>query len=210
MKNTFLLIAALICCSVSLPVKSSAQHQSENLLTNFEALQKGNAVELSWTAVYETSASSHEVQKSVNGSSFRNIGTLIAQNNAGTYRYTFLDATPVEGMNYYRLRSLSKNGNETFSSIIQVDRGIVRTNVGVLPNPVQGGVLNLQLDNINSGKYSISLYSNSGQKVFARSLDLTNGSVTQTINLPQTLGRGMYFLQLSNSNTRIDKEVILQ
>ncbi|GEO11436.1 hypothetical protein SAE01_39320 [Segetibacter aerophilus] len=180
------------------------------MLSNFEAQQKGNAVQLGWIAMYEADAESHEIQKSANGSSFTNIGNLVAQNYAGTYRYSFLDATPVEGLNYYRLRTLSKDGRETFSNIIQVDRGVGRTDLRILPNPVQRGVLNLQLNNISSGKYAISLYSNSGQKVFARSLDLLEGSITQTINLPQNLGHGMYFLQLTNGDTRINKQVILQ
>ncbi|MCW3081564.1 T9SS type A sorting domain-containing protein [Segetibacter sp.] len=212
MKNAFLLVASLIFSTVSFPFESIGQNTTtKNSLTNFEALHKGSAIQLSWTALYETDLTSHEIQKSANGSSFTNIGTLVAQNNAGSYRYTFLDASPVEGLNYYRLRTLDKRGYETFSNIIEVDRGFGRTNVMVLPNPVRGGVLNLQLSNINSGKYAISLYSNSGQKVFAPSLDLSNGSLTQTINLPQNLGRGIYFLQFSNGgDTRINKQVLLQ
>ncbi|MCW3109974.1 MAG: hypothetical protein JWQ09_4480, partial [Segetibacter sp.] len=66
------------------------------------------------------------------------------------------------------------------------------------------------LSNINSGKYAISLYSNAGQKVFARSLDLTDGSLTETINLPQNVGKGLYFLQLTNGEMRINKQVIIQ
>jgi hypothetical protein len=211
MKNTFLIIAAIIVTVVTTSQYSVAQNApAKSALANFEALQKGNTVQISWTALYETDINSHEIQKSTNGSSFTNIGSVAAQNNPASYRYTFLDATPVQGNNYYRLRTLDKQGNETFSNILRVNNGVGRTDIRVLPNPVQGGVLNLQLSNISSGKYAISLYSNSGQKVFARSYDLSDGSLTETINLPQNLGHGLYVLQLTNGEMRINKQVMIQ
>lgn len=184
--------------------------QNNTSLANFEALQKVNGVQLSWTALNETDISNHEIQKSANGSSFTNIGTVTAQNDGAPYSYNFVDATPVEGNNYYRLRSVDKQGNATFSHIIRVDNSFRRRDVVVLPNPVQGGVMNLQLSNINGGKYIISLYSNAGQKVFARSLDLSDGSTTATINLPQNLSKGIYFLQFTDGQMRINKQVLVQ
>lgn len=212
MKNTFLLIASVFIAISTFSQQNEVQNagSSHSALANFEAIHKGNAVQLSWTALDETNVASHEIQKSTNGSSFINIGTLVAQNNPSSYNYTFLDATPAEGNNYYRLRTIDKAGNVTFSNIIKVNNGFRRTDVRVLPNPVQGGVLNLQLLNIASGKYAISLYSNAGQKVFARSLDLTDGSSTEAVNLPQNLGHGIYFLQFTNGDMRINKQVMIQ
>jgi hypothetical protein len=206
MKNTiFILAAALLLCSVSV-VESNAQTTS---LANFQAQQRGNAIQLSWTALFENDITSHEIQKSANGSSFTNIGTLVGQNNATPFRYTFLDATPTEGNNYYRLRTVDKQGNESFSNILSVNNGFGKTDVRILPNPAQTGVLNLQLSNISNGKYAISLYSNAGQKVFARSLDLSSGSTTETINLPRNIGHGLYVLQVTDGEMRINKQLIL-
>lgn len=211
MKKSSLIIAALVISIIATSSNGVAQTSStKTALSDFRALQKGNAIQLSWTALYEGDVNVHEIEKSSNGSSFTNIGSLVAQNNAAPYRYVYLDATPVEGVNYYRIRTVDKQGNERFSNIIRLNDGVGRTDVRILANPVQGGVLNLQLNNINSGKYAISLYSNGGQKVLARSLDLADGSLTETINLPQNLGHGLYFLQLSNGEMRINKEVIVQ
>ena len=206
MKNTILVFALIFLLSTTNTLESKAQSTS---LANFQAQQRGNAVQLSWTALFESDMTSHEIQKSTNGSSFINIGTLVAQNNAAPFRYTFLDATPTEGNNYYRLRTLDKQGNESFSNILSVNNSVGKTDVRVLPNPAQSGVLNLQLSNINNGKYAISLYSNAGQKVFARSLDLSSGSTTETINLPRNIGHGVYVLQVTDGEMRINKQVIL-
>lgn len=203
MKNTILLLAASIFSTVAINAQTTS-------LSDFQALRKGNAIQIAWTASNENNVLRHEIQKSTNGSSFNNIGTLVAQNNVTPFRYTFLDATPTEGMNYYRLHTIDKQGNETFSNILNVNNGIGKTDIRVLANPMQGGVLNLQMTNINSGKYAISLFSNSGQRVFARSLDLSEGSTNQTINLPRGLGHGIYFLQVADGEMRINKQVVLQ
>jgi hypothetical protein len=179
-------------------------------LANFQALQNANAVHLAWSAMGESNMSSHEVQKSANGSAFTAIGNIPAQNNGTSFRYTYIDATPVDGNNYYRLRSVDKRGNITFSNILRVNSGFRQNELVVLPNPVTSGVLNLQLANFNSGRYNISLYSNAGQKVFARSMNFSEGSSTETINLPTNLSRGMYFLQVTDGSNRINKQVMLQ
>lgn len=212
MKNAILLLTSLFFATI-VASSQNFQYGSEGqstTLANFSAIHKGNAVQISWTALNEINVAVHEVEKSANGSSFTNIGTIMAQNNAAPYNYTFLDATPGQGINYYRLRTTDKKGNVTFSNILQVNNGFARTEVRVLGNPVQGGVLNLQMNNINGGQYVISLYSSSGQKVFARSLNFTDGSVTETINLPGNLGRGLYFLQFTDGETRINREIMLQ
>jgi hypothetical protein len=138
------------------------------------------------------------------------MGALVAQNSASPLKYSFIDAAPIEGVNYYRLRTTDKRGVVTYSKILEVDNGFRKTEVRVISNPVRGGVMNLQINNINSGKYYIALYSNGGQQVFAQSMNLTSGSSTETINLPQSLASGSYFLQVNNGQTRINKQVLLQ
>lgn len=211
MKNTILLIATVFfTATVTAQNLSSSPAVAITTLANFDAQQKGGAVQLSWVALNERDLSRHEIQKSTNGSAFTNIGTITAQNSASTYSYTFLDATPTAGNNYYRLRSIDRKGYETVSNIIEVNQGVGKTDLRVLGNPLQAGILNLQLSNINSGKYFISLYSNAGERILARSLNLTDGSLTQTINLPGTLARGLYFLEFTNGDLRINKQVLLQ
>lgn len=178
--------------------------------SGFDASQNGNAVVLTWTSVDENNMQYHEIQKSANGSSFTPAGSLTAQNNVTPFRYSFTDATPVEGNNYYRVLSFDKFGNTLYSNVLKINNSYRKTDIAVLSNPIRNGVLNLQLSNFNGSRYLISLYSNSGTQVFARSFSFTDGSATETINLPQNLARGSYFLQVSNGDSRINKQVILQ
>jgi hypothetical protein len=179
-------------------------------LSNFDANRQSNAVQLNWTAVGESNMLSHQVERSANGSNFTSIGTLTAQNNGTPYRYTFSDPTPVEGNNYYRLRSTDKTGKVALSSILRVDNGLRKQELRIISNPVRNGVLNMQMNNFKSGRYNIAMYSNAGQTVFTRSFDYSAGSATETINLPRQLARGTYFLHVTDGESRINKQVLLQ
>jgi hypothetical protein len=217
MKKLYILAAVVLVSTQGFAQQDYPRNQTGNnstaiqsSLTNFEAVRNGNTVNVVWTALNESNMSNHVVERSANGSSFSTLGTLVAQNNATPLKYNFIDATPVEGINYYRLKTTDKRGQVVYSKILEVNNGFRKTDVRVISNPVRGGVMNLQLENIQSGKYFITLYSNGGQKVFARSIDFTDGSSTETINLPRNLSSGSYFLQVNDGLTRVNKQVLLQ
>ena len=215
MKTLYLSLLSVLLTGATFAQFTNQLSASNNMegaasLASFAVVKEGNALRLSWTAMNENNMLSHEIQKSTNGSSFSSIGTVAAQNNPALYQYTFSDATPVSGNNYYRLRSTDETGRVSYSNILQLNDGVYKTDFVVLPNPVNGGVLNLQLFNFSSGKYNISLYSNGGQKVFARSTYFSQGSSTEVINLPPDLGKGLYFLQVTDGVNRINKQVMLQ
>ena len=179
------------------------------LLSDFTAKMVGNTVEFSWVATSENNMKTYELEKSVNGSSFASIGLISAQNNAAPYQYTYSDGTPSEGYNDYRLSSTDKTGKVTYSSILKIDNSYRKPDLKVIPNPVKNGVLNLQISNLEGGKYNLLLYNNEGRQVFGRSFDYTSGSATETVYLPQNLSAGSYFLQLTNGREKMNRQVMI-
>ncbi|MDB5191684.1 MAG: type sorting protein [Segetibacter sp.] len=178
-------------------------------LADFRASARLNTVEVTWTALSETNMVRHEVERSANGSSFTVIGALPAQNITTSYKYSYLDATPVEGNNYYRLRSTSRSGSVVLSDVVRMNMGRGRSNMTVLPNPVVNGTVNLQLTNIDKGKYLVQLVSSGGLRVFNRSFDHPGGSSTEIIDLPATINKGIYFLHITNGDTRFNKQILI-
>ena len=178
-------------------------------LAEFRASARINAVEITWSALTESNMVRHDIERSTNGSSFTSIGTLPAQNIATSYKYTFLDGSPVEGNNYYRLRSTSRSGSVVFSDIAQINMSRDRSNVMVVPNPVSNGVVNLQLKNIDKGKYTVRLISSGGQPILNRSFDHPGGSSTENIDLPATISKGLYVIHVTNGVTRFNKQIMI-
>lgn len=199
-------IYLLVCLSVA-AAGVAAQQTS---LASFRASQRNTAIELNWTALAEAGMNAHYVERSSNGSEFREIGRLAAQNLTTPTQYSFVDAAPVQGDNYYRIRSVGANGMITLSGIARIDMGAVRTEIAVMPNPVRNGVVNLQLSNLQKGRYAINIYNINGQQVFTYSMDYPGGSSTEIINLPAGVGKGTHFLHLTNGITRMNKQLLLQ
>ena len=93
------------------------------------ALDENDAVRLTWETSSEINNDYFVVERSKDGKEFLQLGTVkskaITDEEAG-HKYHFIDGTPVQGLNYYRLKqwdSLSEDGKARFSysNIISVD-----------------------------------------------------------------------------------------
>lgn len=180
-------------------------------LFDFNANRTFNGVEFSWVDNEDDNIISQEIEKSTDGNYFTTLGNISIQEVASAFnRHTYIDATPVQGPNYYRIRRVDRNGNIYFSRVLKVDDSYGRPELNIIPNPVKSGVLNIQLKNMGDGKYTMALYSNAGLRIFARSFDYTAGSALETVYLPAQVASGTYFLQFTNGQTIINKQVFIQ
>ncbi|MET0392890.1 MAG: cadherin domain-containing protein, partial [Chitinophagaceae bacterium] len=67
------------------------------------------------------------------------------------------------------------------------------------PNPVTGRQFTLRISDLQAGKYSLELYSLTGQLVYRRLLEHTGKSISYPVQLPASLTRGMYVLKLAGA-----------
>ncbi|CAN5132031.1 hypothetical protein BH11BAC6_BH11BAC6_07180 [soil metagenome] len=70
------------------------------------------------------------VQRSSNGNAFNEVARLFNRNNQP---YSYEDAAPLNGSNYYRLAAVSTNGSTAYSNIIAIDNNAIK----LYPNPVR-------------------------------------------------------------------------
>ncbi|MEI9956854.1 MAG: choice-of-anchor Q domain-containing protein [Ferruginibacter sp.] len=79
-----------------------------------------NAV-LSWRTAAEINTSYFELQRSTDGRSFSIVATVQAKGTtSGETEYSYTDKSLAEGVYYYRLRMVDKDGRETYSPVITV------------------------------------------------------------------------------------------
>ncbi len=76
-------------------------------------------VENQWTTANEQNTGYYNVQRSIDGTYFTTIGKLVSKGN-GANTYQFIDPSPPNGINYYRLQSVDKNGVSSFSKIVAI------------------------------------------------------------------------------------------
>jgi hypothetical protein len=168
--------------------------------TNTKAWLKNGGVQVKWTAENELDVKEYAIEKSTDGRQFDKIVILNATGN-GNKDYSWLDATPFSGNNYYRIKAIDNDGRFMYSVVLLVkisgDKKIT-----VYPNPAKkGGSLLISLQNITANK--IEIINTAGQIVFSNSQKQT-GSIS--IPLPGALPAGQYILRvISERDVQLQK-----
>ncbi|MEO6317020.1 MAG: CARDB domain-containing protein [Chitinophagaceae bacterium] len=105
-------------------------------LIQFTAVAKENSALLKWQTTDEVNTSYFSVQYSADGIQFKEIGQVAAVNRIGENAYSFIHAHVGDGVHYYRLRMIDRDGQFTYSGIRMV-RLTQGTTLQVFPNPAQ-------------------------------------------------------------------------
>jgi hypothetical protein len=88
-------------------------------IRNFSGKLQNNQVQLQWTSYDEEPYTTYTIQRSGNGISFEALHQVDAQEGAGEKKYSFTDASPVSGTNYYRLL-IDQPSGKAYSKVIAV------------------------------------------------------------------------------------------
>ena len=168
--------------------------------TKIKAYLKDKAAQVEWNVQNELNITSYEVEKSTNGTSFTKAGTVTAK---GATAYNFTDATPANGINYYRVKSIGKSGDVNYTGIVHVEtEATTNPAVSVYPNPLTGTTFTLTLTNMTAGAYTLSVVTANGAVAFSKSITHNGGTASQIINLHNKLAAGIYYLTISTQNQK--------
>lgn len=170
----------------NLPIKSIA----------LTAKETNGQIQLKWQTIDELNTTSFIIQHSTDGKTFSNINTKAAV-GIGNNSYDLIDQSPALGINYYRIKSIDKLGNTSFSKTISLQLTVNSYQLSVFPNP--------SIDRITiNGKHITSvIISNSIGRIVSTSLfnDALNPSITVS-----RLAAGTYFIHIK---TRMGDEKVL-
>lgn len=164
-----------------------------------KACKQQKDVVVQWQCTNEINIKNYEVQSSLNGTTFIKAGTLPAKaNNGGNATYNFIDTNAVNGLHYYRIKSTGLNGSEHYSIIVKVNTAGTSGALSVYPNPLTGGLINLQFKNMESGQYKLRLIDINGQQVLNTTFMHPGGSATEKIKLSKYIAKGIYQFEITN------------
>jgi hypothetical protein len=161
------------------------------------ARQVKDQVGLEWEMPSHISASKYFVQRSLDGSAFRQIHQEeLPEQKAGLSRYAFNDLDPVPGMNYYRIQVLDAAGEAYSTQIVKVLYQPGMQGVVVAPNPA-GDQLAVSFSAF--GRTDLEVINLQGQVVRSLTLlDLEAGQYTQDIQLAG-LASGVYHVRVMSN-----------
>jgi hypothetical protein len=168
------------------------------------ASQKGNGVNVEWSTAQEINNSYFEVQRSADGNT--NWTTVSQVKGAGNSqvvkKYTAFDASPLSGVNYYRIKQVDYDGNYKFSKTVNVRIGIGANGISVLANPFRN-TLSINFNSAVAQQVSARLIDITGKQVATEKWSVTPGNVRKDFSNVSGLQPGMYILSISDNSGSI-------
>jgi len=179
-------------------------------LSTIKAYGLGKGIQVEWSGYNEINMLGYDVERSANGNQFIHIGNVAARGNSvAENTYTYFDASPSNGDNFYRIKATSKNGTVQYSGIVKVNVESGKTGMLVYPNPAVTKTVNIQLNNIEAGKYSLIMYNTAGQRVYTNGITHAGGNAAIAINA-QNMAPGVYWLVLQGKGHVYNNKVVVE
>ena len=93
-----------------------------------------------------------------------------------------------------------------------IEASNAQTSITIYPNPVINGNINIEINNLEAGYYSIVLYNALGKQVFNKSFEATNTNTNVSkIQINEQLAKGIYFVNVKSVNgTVINRKLVVQ
>ncbi len=169
------------------------------------ARQNPNAVDLIWETGAEYNCASFDVERSANAIDFSSLSQIVANNTSQGASYKALDAHPVEGINYYRIRQNDFDGKHTYSNTQTVYFEGIEKGFSIVPNPVFSD--NTLLINAAYDGFKLTILNALSQKITEIALHKNENYLSlATYNLP----KGVYFFQFNDAKNTVTKKMILE
>ncbi|MCU0441355.1 MAG: GEVED domain-containing protein [Bacteroidia bacterium] len=184
-------------------------------LTQFKASAVRSDAHLNWVTVSELNNAGFEVERSVDGRTFRKVGYVQGAGTTNiTKRYAYIDRNAFTNANatvlYYRLRQVDFNGQSYTTQAVRVSKATNETTgIVAYPNPFSN-VVSFDVTAAEEGTYTYTVMDVQG-KVYATSkVDVKEGLNTVTVAESDKLAPGIYFLTVSGKESTTIKVVKTQ
>ncbi|MBS1927387.1 MAG: T9SS type A sorting domain-containing protein [Chitinophagaceae bacterium] len=167
-------------------------------IISFNGKKSGDFNILSWKVNNEIDVQKYVVERSADGVHFSQIGEVNA-NGASNYQYSDDIASINGNIQFYRLKSIDKDGQFSFSSIIKLVRNQRGWVIEVRPNPFTK-TCSVQFESLTNENLKIRLTDLGGRVLLSKSLSVAPGS--NIFQLPETasLSNGVYILTVESAD----------
>lgn len=180
-------------------------------LITFTGRLNGTRVDLNWVTANEINSKHFEVQRSSDARNYSTIATVAAKGNSSTVTSYFqVDPSPMNGINYYRLKMVDLDGSFEYSNvvIIRIENNMQLV-TKIAPNPFTGKV-DVYLTLTHNTMVDFRFIDMNGRIVFSKSVKGLKGFNWFTINDLERLPSAPYFLHIATDDATIVEKLIKQ
>ncbi len=170
----------------------------------FNVEKMNENVLLGWTTVSEVNNSHFEVQHSINGIYFNEIGRVPGNGFSNqTLKYNYLHQSPALGLNYYRLKQVDFNGAFEYSEIRYLN---FELSDAMLVKQFSD-FIQIEFENNPNGDTQIRMIDFSGRMVSVQKVSKGEGTAFVVIDT-QYLASGAYNIQLIRNGVYVSNVTI--
>ncbi len=168
-------------------------------LIRFAALLNSNkTVTLSWATSQEVNSDYFEVERSSDQVTWSDLGQVKAKGNSDVVtNYSYVDAYPAPGMNYYRLKMVDLDAKYQFSSIAHVSLTGNSVPLVIYNNPFVDEI-NVKVNVSMADNLSLVLTDMTGRTVLRQNYNAIPGDNLITI-VPASATAGVYILSIKGN-----------
>jgi hypothetical protein len=170
------------------------------VLVGFAAtLNSDKTVTLDWSTQAEVNSNQFIVERSADGGIWSAIGAVGAKGNSAIVSsYTFTDASPLAGTNFYRLRMTNLDNSFGYTEVKVIRTGMVSA-VSFFPNPAKEYVnVSLGTTNSTTAKVDVRLLNMAGQVMQEKTAQAGAGVVVTFA--VASFPAGVYILSVVDAN----------
>ncbi len=188
--NNYAVIATYTASGGALPIR----------LLSFNGVKDANKVQLKWQTSSEQNSKYFDVEFSDNATQWTSIGRVNAAGNSTIQRdYILTHNSPVNGVNYYRLKQVDINANFVYSNIVAINFTINGVNINsVYPNPFVNQLkINISSDRNEVARIQIS--DNLGRVIRVLNASIQKGVSSVMLDNLAVLLPGIYHVEVKTS-----------
>jgi len=166
-----------------------------------------NTATVNWYTENENNINTYSIERSKDGINFSELGKQMpTANNNGNPYYSFIDAAPDDGINWYRIKTNTINGTTQLSEFAKIGATeiLLPSAITIYPNPVQEGKVHIRFVNEKVGKYQIMVLNMTGQTVYSEVLRLETNNFKKIISVGNAAA-GNYRVTIINEEGAIKK-----
>ena len=180
------------------------------LISFYGRITDEETVELLWATASELNSNYFDIEGSTDGRSFLSIGKVKAAGNSlKIQNYSFEHSVLFSGVHYYRLREVDFDGTVAYSSIIKVNV-VKQQRLTVYPNPITDRKIDLVMsDNSANTPVLVKLLDSQQRELYSQEYESSPETGT-TINLPDHVAAGIYFLRIVDGSGVYHKRIVIK
>ncbi len=181
-------------------------------LLSFTAELKNSIVELKWSTASETDNDYFTIERAIDLEHFE---AIIEEDGAGTTKelrkYKVIDASPLYGRSYYRLKQTDFDGKFSYSPLQVIDyEGPKYVTLTAYPNPLRESDLTIRIEGLKEATVvPVQILNMQGQTVYENLIDVkTPGIITAEIPASYFMNSGLYIIKAGETLYMTKKIVI--